>query len=330
MKLLTIGDVHAVIPELDDCSKLIDYIVGIAQNNKVDRVLFLGDLYHFHRVIHSEILYFWRTVFDRMKAANIDVASLIGNHDKSSEQESNPEIHALLAHKEQIQVIDKPWTDSGITYLPYYSDKQAFIDDAKANINKTSTLICHASFEGSKFNDGYFDPHGISPLFIRQENVIAGHVHLPFKFDKIQHIGAPRWRTLTDANSDRAIWLFEFDSNGHILNKTPFSTNDVCRQIKYVKDTELEPFNLNLFDPKHSWCVDIEGSSTYLEKRKKELQRPGLKIHCIKTDKVRSAVRESDGIKTAFKKFTYNFIPKYGTPNDKLFELAKERLELND
>lgn len=329
MKILTVGDVHAVIPELEDCQALIDYIVTVAQTEKVDRVLFLGDLYHNHRIIHSEILYFWRTVFDRFKAANIDVASMVGNHDKSAEG-ADPRIHALLAHKEQIHVIDTAWTDSGITYLPYYSDKQAFIDDAKAHADKTNTLICHASFEGSKFNDAYFDPHGVDPLFIKQETVIAGHVHLPFKFGKIQHTGAPRWRTLADANTDRAIWLFEFDSNGHIINKTSFSTNDVCKQIKHVKDTEQEPFDINLYDPKHSWRVDIEGNAAYLEKRKKELQRPGLKIHCIKTDKVRGPVRESDGIKVAFKKFTYNYIPKYGTPTDKLFELARERLELND
>ena len=325
MKILTVGDVHAVIPELQDCHALIDLIEKTAIEQKVDQVLFLGDLYHNHRVIASEILYFWHTVFERFKASKLNVASMVGNHDKSAEN-ADPKVHALVAHKQQIHVIEEPYTDTGILYLPYYSDKQAFIDDAKAASKGTNTLICHNSFEGSKFNDGYFDPEGVDPVFIKQEKVIAGHVHLPFEFGKITHIGAPRWRTLTDANTDRNIVLYEFDSNGNILNRTNFSTNEVCRQIKHVIDTEEAPFDLNLFDPKHDFRIDLKGSESYIEKRKKELQRPGLKIRTLKIGQTKVQVRESDGIKVAYHKFAARYTPKFGTPNDKLINLSNERL----
>lgn len=328
MKQLLIGDVHAVVSELEDCHALIDYIEKVAIENKVDQVLFLGDLYHTHRIISSEILYFWHQTFERFKTAKLHVSSCVGNHDKSAEN-ADPLIHALVAHKQQIHVIEKYWVDSGILYMPYYSDKQAFIDDAKSVKDKTKTLICHNSFEGSKFNDGYFDPEGVNPDFIRQDKVIAGHVHLPLLFGKIEHTGAPRWRTLADANVDRNIILYEFDSIGNVINRTPFSTNDICRQIKHVIDTEETPFDLNAFDPKHDWRIDLKGDEAYIEKRKKEIQRPGIKIRTIKVGNTKIQVRESDGIKVAYGKFIDKYVPKYGTPPDKLIRLSNERLGFN-
>src|ERR1700690_385358 len=321
MKQLVIGDVHVVPSELQDCSNLIDFIVGVAEEAKVDQVLFTGDIHHFHNIIRAEVLHFWDQVFDRLK----NVICLTGNHDLEAES-GDPQIHALIAHKHQIHVIDRPWSDSGILYMPYRSDKNLFIKECKEVAKITNTLIGHQSFDGAQFDNGFYDPSGIDLDFIHQKHIIMGHIHKPQKFSKVEYIGAPRWRSLSDANIDRSIVLYEFDSAGNITNRTNFSTNEVCRQIQYAVDTEDDPFNINLFNPKHDFRIDIKGSESYIEKRKKELQMPGLKIRTFKTDQTKIHVKESDGIKTAYHKFVANYKPKHGTPIDKLTDLSNERL----
>jgi DNA repair exonuclease SbcCD nuclease subunit len=325
MKILTIGDVHAVPAELEDCQALIGYIEAIVQAEKPDIVLFQGDIHHYHNIIRAEVLYFWDQVFDRLKNVIVEV----GNHDLEAES-GNPSVHALIAHKDKVHVIDKPWTDSGILYMPYRSDKELFIKECKTAAKETNTIFCHQSFDGAAFDNGFFDPSGIDLDFIRQKHIISGHIHMPQKFSKVEYVGAPRWRSISDANTDRNIVLYEFDSLGNIVNRTNFSTNDVCRQIKHIIDTEEAPFDVNTFNPKHDWRIDIKGDEAYIEKRKKEIQRPGIKIRSIKVGHTKIRVRESDGIKVAYHKFVDKYQPKYGTPAGKLINLSNERLGFNN
>jgi DNA repair exonuclease SbcCD nuclease subunit len=325
MKQLVIGDVHVVPSELPDCSNLIDFIVGVSEEAKVDQVLFSGDIHHFHNTIRAEVLHFWDEAFARLK----NVTCLTGNHDLGAES-GDPKVHALIAHKRQIHVIDQPWTDSGILYMPYRSDKELFIKECKEARPNTNTIIGHQSFNGAQFDNGFFDPSGIDLDFIQQRHLIMGHIHKPQKFSKVEYLGAPRWRSLSDANTDRNIVLYDFDDKGNILNRTNFSTNEVCRQIKFFNDTEEAPFDLNTFNPKHDYRIDVKGTESYIEKRKKELQMPGLKIRTFKTDQTKIHVRESDGIKTAYHKFVSNYKPKFGTPQDKLIDLSNERLGFNN
>jgi DNA repair exonuclease SbcCD nuclease subunit len=270
------------------------------------------------------VLYFWNEVFSRLKK---NVISLVGNHDLAAES-GDPKIHALVAHKGKITIVEEPITTTGILLMPYRSDKNLFIKECKKHAAGTNTIICHQSFDGAQFDNGWYDPSGIDLSYIHQNNIISGHIHKPQTFSKVQYVGAPRWRSVSDANMDRHIWLFELDNNGNILKRTPYSTGDVCRQIKHVIDTPESPFDLNLFNTKDDWRVDIKGPESYIEKRKKELQRPGLKIRTIKTEQTKIYVKESDGIKVAFGKYLDKYIPKYGTPKGILTELAIERVGL--
>ena len=207
MKILTIGDFHKVPQELQDCNALVDLIAQTAAEQKPDKIVLTGDLYHYHNIIRAESLYFWKKTFDRL--SDFKIVSLVGNHDKSSES-GPPDVHALLAHESEIIVIDIPVDIGGVLFMPYRHDKNQFIEEC--NKSKSNTLLCHQSFNGAKFDNGIYDPLGIDLDFIHQKYILAGHIHLPQKFDKVHYVGSPRWRSLSDANQDRNIWLFEFDS----------------------------------------------------------------------------------------------------------------------
>jgi DNA repair exonuclease SbcCD nuclease subunit len=318
-RVLFVGDVHAVPSELGDCQALIDYVLLTAKEQAAE-AFFLGDQYHSHQIIRSEVMNFWRASFKAFKTAHVAVSALVGNHDVSGEGNS---IHAMAAHEEQIDVIDRPVVHKNVLYLPYYSDKAAFVAACKAY--PTRMVVCHQTFMGAQFENGMYAPEGVEPADIPQAEVLSGHIHKPSTFDKVTYIGAPRWRSLSDANMERAIWLFTFDDNGNVVGKEPFDTGKVCRQIRYAEVTPENPFNL-VPDPNVDWRIDIRGPADFVQAQKEALQIPGAKVRTFKTDTKKIAVKESEGIPAALHSYLGKYTPRHGTSKETLATMLRERL----
>lgn len=318
-RTLFVGDVHAVPAELGDCQALVDYVLVTAKEQEAE-VCFLGDQYHSHQIIRSEVMNFWRSTFKAFKAAGVPVSALVGNHDVSGEGNS---IHAMAAHEEQITVIDKPFVRDGVLFLPYYPDKSAFVAACRAN--PTRMVICHETFMGAQFENGMYAPDGVEPDEIPQQEVLSGHIHKPSTFGKVTYVGAPRWRSLSDANTERAIWLYVFDDDGNVVEKAPFDTGKVCRKIRYVEVTPETPFDV-IPDPDVDWRIDIRGSADFVQAQKESLQIPGAKIRTFKTDTKKVVVRESEGIPAALRSFLGKYTSRYGTSADTLATMVRERL----
>lgn len=321
-KILFVGDVHATPEDLDDCRRLMDFVRSVARSEAVDEVCLLGDSYHTHNIIRAEVMAFWRQAFRQMP---VSTRVLVGNHDYAGE---GSQIHAMMAHEEQVQVVAFPDVEHGILFLPYYSDRTAFVDACRSGYALGGkTLVCHQTFAGSKYENGMYAPDGVDPELVPQSLIISGHIHAPQSFGKVIYLGAPRWRTLSDANTDRAIWLYEFDDAGHVLSTKSFDTGTTCRQIRYVLDTPDEPF-AGVLDPRHDWRVDVRGPADYVEARKVFFSGSGARVRTFKTTLAAPRVRESEGIGPAFHSYRTRFVPKFGTPEVRLAELAQERLGL--
>lgn len=317
-RILFVGDVHATPEELEDCGRLMDLVGRVAGREHAQEIVLLGDSYHTFNVVRVEVMAFWREVF-AMKSHHMK--ALVGNHDFAGEGLA---IHSMMAHQEQIQVIFKPHLDEkrGILYLPYYSSHEAFLDACTIGGN---TLVCHQTFSGSRYENGMYAPDGIDPELVPQKTIISGHIHAPQSFGKVTYIGAPRWRTLSDANTERAIWLYTFDDDGNVVDRKAFDTGDTCRQIRYVVDTPEEPFSGEI-DRRHDWRVDVRGPADYVEARKVALQAAGARVRTFKTERSAPKLRESEGIGAAFRTYLSGYVPKYGTAADMLGAMARERL----
>jgi hypothetical protein len=317
-RILFVGDVHATPEELPDCEALFRLVRDVALKEHVDEICLLGDSYHTHGVIRAEVLAFWRRTFK----APFKMRALVGNHDYSGE---GSDIHAMIAHEDQITVVDGPVRHRELLFMPYYSDREEFVRAANAEGGRT--LICHQTFSGSKYENGFFAEDGVNPDLLSQETIISGHIHTPQSFGKVTYIGAPRWRTLSDANVERAIWLYEFNEDGRILKQKPFDTSKVCRPIRYVLDTPDEPFAGTL-DPGCDWRVDVKGPADYVEARKVELSAAGARVRTFKVNTTTPKVRESEGISQAFRRFMGSYTAKHGTPAEQLSSMARERLDV--
>jgi DNA repair exonuclease SbcCD nuclease subunit len=323
VKLLLVGDPHATPEELDDCNALMDFVETTALREHVDEVCLMGDQHHTHAIIRAEVMAFYRTRFkDWAAAKSWNTVALVGNHDYAGEGQL---VHSMMIYDDIIHVVETPMLVDGRLYMPYYADREQFVLDAQNCGGKT--LICHQTFAGSMYENGFYAQDGVNPDVFPQEAIISGHIHTPQWFGKVCYIGAPRWRSRDDANIDRNIWLYEFAADGAVVGRQGFSTNPVCRQIRSVLDTPDMPFD-GVLDPSVDWRIDIQGPADFVERRKARFQIPGVKVRTFKTDKVVVRVKESEGIGNAFRTYLSNYTPKAGTPRDLLSKMAQERLHV--
>lgn len=325
-KVLFVGDVHATPEELGDCDKLFEMIECVAIAEGADEVCLMGDAYHTHQVIRAEVMNFYRSWFKRWKDKPFRVVTLIGNHDYAGE---GNRIHAMQIHEEQVVVVDKPWMDQGRMYMPYYSDREKFVADANDIYRDApSVLICHQTFHGALYENGFLAEDGVDPDKLPQLYVISGHIHAPQSFGKVTYIGAPRWRILTDANTERAIWLYTFSDHGKIESTKPFDTGAVCRKIYHHIETPNGELLPKYLDPKDDWRIDIYGPQTFIDQREGVLRAGGVKVRTFCTDRPTSKVSEAEGVGTAFRKFLDGFTVRHGTPKDELLNMAQARLHV--
>jgi DNA repair exonuclease SbcCD nuclease subunit len=333
-RVLIVGDMHVVPEELEDCSKLASYIVRVADANDLHEIWFSGDQHHTHNVLRLEVLRWWKVVFKKLRAHGLNVVCLVGNHDQAS---PGSDLHAMMAYEDTpgVLIVDKPTVRLGVLLLPYYHEQEKFLDAVK---NATAmnmrhdgwvppTLFCHQTFDGSTYENGFLASDGFDPNLVTQELVISGHIHTGQEFGKVWYVGAPRWRSLSDANVPRNLWLVEF-KDGHFVQRIPFDTGDVCRQIRHLEDTPAKPVQLPL-DERHQWRIDVRGPVDWCQARKKELSAAGARVRTF-PDQVSTEgrVRESEGIDKAFHGFLGAYQAKFGTPRETLAVMAKERLNV--
>lgn len=321
MKILVVGDLHVVPEELADCDSLLGHVLSVAAQEDVKEVWFTGDQHHTHAVLRLEVLHWWKNAFTALHKAGLKAVALVGNHDQMS---PGSHINAMMAYDQKlVTVIDRPTVRHGVLMVPYVHTQEEFTQAVKTEATKI--VFCHQTFNGATYENGFLASDGFDLNLVPQDTIISGHIHASQEFGKVWYVGSPRWRSLSDANQDRAIWLLNIEE-GHMTSRTPYDTSGVCRMIKHVLDTEDSPVALPL-DLRHQWRVDIKGSEGWCQKRKVELSAAGARVRVFRDAvSTEGKVRESEGVDAAFKSFLSAFQPKYGTPTATLEALAKERL----
>lgn len=322
---------HVVPEELKDCSSLLDYILKVCDAEEIRDVLFLGDQHHTHSVVRLEVLHWWRNAFIALKTHGIKAICLVGNHDQASPGSS---IHAMEAYMgmPNVQVVHSPTVINAVALIPYIHTEKEFLEQVKrfestdARVpGSPPTLICHQTFNGSQYEGGFLASDGFDPNLLSQELVISGHIHTGQEFGRVWYPGSPRWRTLSDADTDRAIWKLEF-SAGQLVDRVPYSTAGVCRMIRRLVDTPKDPVQVELVEG-IDWRVDIKGPPAWCEQRL-ELFKGKAKVRCFPEAVALPTVRESEGVPAAFRKFMAAYTPKGGTPLSELADLVKERVHV--
>lgn len=324
-RILWVGDPHVEPHDIQDAINLANLVYKTCENNPGVTVVIAGDLYHTHGIIHADVLWFWHHFFENLRKMGVESIVIKGNHDMPGTEGSLAT--SLLAHTYQTTaVLYEPLSWNGILFCPYTHDPEQLVGWSNEH-PECKTLMCHATFDGSMFDNGFYAPEheAVRPGAILQQEIISGHIHRPQQFDKVWYPGAPRWKTKSDANEERATWLLDFADDGVLQDRKPVSTGDACRRIYHRVDTPDDEASLK-HDPRHDYRVDSIGPAAWLETRK-PLFAGWARWHGVKTD-TRAAVqvRESEGVQVAFSKWLAAYEPKYGTSREVLEGLVKERV----
>jgi DNA repair exonuclease SbcCD nuclease subunit len=329
-RYLFVGDPHVTPDDLND-AKALAFLINATLDanvleNHIDGLILAGDLYHTHAIIHAEVQFFWWAFFESLRKRILDVIVLKGNHDAPGVEGSLAT--ALIAHVEQATVVAwRPTVKNNILFCPYTSATQ--LVKWSEQYPECETLVCHQTFDGSVYENGFFAGDGVDPNLIKQKGIVSGHIHTPQEFGKVWYPGAPRWRTMSDANVDRAIWILDFDDNGTLIKRIPIDTGTHCRRIMTAVDSPATPFDVNARPAaKDVLHVEVRGPQAWLDERR-PLFEGWARVRGVRTDgRANVRVRESEGVGVAFDKYTDAFNPRHGTERAELKRMAKERLNV--
>ena len=313
MRILTIGDPHVMISNLEDSGKLLNFIYKAAKKYDVELIEFTGDLFHNHAVLRQEIINFWRTKLDLLSGLNIPIILVAGNHDQVGDKSHEGDFSALdtLDNIKNIMIVNNYliYEQKGIKlgYLAYTRNHDKFIKNAQEMHERgVNRLLAHQTFTGVKYDNGFYAPDGIDPSLIRQDFLVSGHIHSHSQVGKCFYVGAPKADNMSDANLDKFIWLSDYD--GKKLEYTPISTEGIVTTYKkyVIKEGEEIP----TLNPEHKNYLELVGKNTWITKIKKELKKTeNIQIKAVPTDtKTTTPVKNLETID----KFLMTFKPQHG------------------
>lgn len=225
-------------------------------NNNIKTVLQLGDIFDNRKNAHLQGLseckkYF----FDKFDEYNIELITLVGNHD--SFYRDSIEVNSqklLLKEYKNVRIIDSPQNielyDVPLTIIPWICNDN--YDQCMSVMQESKSDICLGHLELRDFSmyKGIICEEGMSPeIFNKFEFVFTGHYHHRSHRDNIYYVGTPSELTWHDYSDPKGFHIFdletrevEFIQNPYAMfNKLYYDDNlqeDVIKQA--IEDGEFE------------------------------------------------------------------------------------------
>lgn len=261
--ILVVGDVHlgkslsigkpGVGAELNsrilDCMDLLNWVLSVAKNEEVKRIIFTGDIFHEPKPDYRQVVLFIGFL-KRCESENISVDIVAGNHDiKRSGQTYTSVLDVITTAKLPTVNIYKDITsvefsnDLRITYLPFRDRTGLECKTSKEAIEKLekqlsehiyidevpALLIGHVSVEGAIFvgdeSDNMFNELMCpASIFAGFDMSIFGHVHKPQIISTkpyVAHIGSLDISDFGETEQTKVLYLIDAQ------NLSDFETIDV-------------------------------------------------------------------------------------------------------
>lgn len=303
---MTIGD-------LAEGGRLIEGVAGFAEELRADHIVLLGDLFDTMSHVRLEVMAFWRDAIRRARRSSAgSTIVLVGNHDRSNDGLE----HALWPYGqgEEATIIDAPQILQGVLFLPHMADPAEFVRLCRAH--PTRTVVCHQTFDGAQYENGFYaGADAVDPAAIPQDQVISGHIHKPGRYGKVWYVGAPRWRTASDANEERAVWCVDHAPDGSIVAAVPRDTARWCRRIVQLEATPESWPDVPAPGPLVDVRVAVRGPGAFVQDALARLAAQGVtRVSSVRTDALVPSVRESEGVGRAWGRFVEAYAGEHGTP----------------
>lgn len=231
MKILAFGDIHFhhthrfshitsegfTIRELEHLS-CADDILKICEEEKIDDIVFLGDLYS---TVGDNLSTQTQTAVCEFiyKISQVKhLSMLVGNHDLSGTT-NYKDVHKLIPFRyfENVNVYSKPFEMDNFIYMPYCTSDEyaiAFLESIKDKQNKV--VFSHLELKGINLGNGIETTHGVPLDLLSQfKMVIQGHYHSSSNYGKnIQVAGSTQRLSFKDPGKARNnIIIYDTETN---------------------------------------------------------------------------------------------------------------------
>lgn len=218
--------------------------------NKIDKIIHLGDYYEHRKYVNFKALEHNRRIFlDKLREHNITMDIIPGNHDvfykNTNELCSLKELmgHYMDAVKIYMENTVVEYDGLKVALVPWinvenYADTMDFIKTCSADI-----VGGHFEFSGFEMYKGIPNPHGMDTKeFSRFEMVLSGHFHTKSSRDNIHYLGSQMEFTWGDCDDPKYFHILDTDTreitpvrNPHTLHtkvvyndeKTDYNSMDV-------------------------------------------------------------------------------------------------------
>jgi DNA repair exonuclease SbcCD nuclease subunit len=215
MKTLVIGDSHLKLSILEDARFYIAQLLRLIQEGNYAQVILLGDQFDTFAVVRSEVLSLW-TKFFREASQFATVIALVGNHDMAGADGGANPMEPFNLY-ENVWIVSAPNSVSlrGVYFIPFIRDNKKFEEEC-LRIPAGAVLVCHQSFDGARFENGFYDPHGADPKCVAHlAAVISGHVHLEQAWANIWYPGTPFQQSFGESDSEKRVFTLDLTPSGY-------------------------------------------------------------------------------------------------------------------
>jgi DNA repair exonuclease SbcCD nuclease subunit len=323
MKILYVGDIHLRPDSIKQCLRLFDFINLKIDELNPDYVVFLGDQFDNHGILYLNLMDIF---FSFIKSIKIPSIVLVGNHDRSNDYSQKYHGMEFLSNLEKCTVVHSHIVKENVLFCSYKYDPMKLVEIA--NSIKSDTLVCHQTFDGAMYDNGFYAKDGIDQNLFPQKQIISGHIHRQSVVGKVLYTGSSRWINMNDVNASKFLFFVNHENN--TIKEIPIL--NVPRIISVdIKDEESLNSALKEDFGKDNVCFNVYGNQAFVSKVNDELlnmaSKPKIRLFPTQVKQVR--VKESSGIKEAFNLYINDFKPKFGSNITDLHKLAEIRINWN-
>lgn len=245
-------------------------------NNNIKTVIQLGDIFDNRKSTHLQgLAECKRYFFDEFEKYDIDLITIVGNHDsffKDTISVNSPKL--LLGEYKKTKVIEFPMTNSfngdvDLSFFPWICKEN--YEDTIEEIKSTKSDICfgHLELQNFAMHKGIVSDEGMDPsIFEKFEFVFTGHYHHRSTRGNIYYLGTPYELTWHDDNDPKGFHIFDLHSRELEFVQNPFK---MFNKLYYDDLLEEEHIKKSLEDNK----LD-QYSGTYIKVLVKNKENPYL------------------------------------------------------
>lgn len=273
MKICILGDTH--FGARNDSVQFHDLfakfysetLIPTLQERGVSTIIQLGDLFERRKYINFNSLHLCKKYFfDPLQERNIQLHTLIGNHDIFWRESLSINSQSLiLGEYDNIHIYDHPkqiglW-GIPMDIIPWICEENR--DEVLSFINSSKSRICLGHFEISGFsmyrdmdsNDGL-----TRETFENYHHVFSGHYHHKSFKHNISYVGTPYEMTWEDYGDSKGFHILDLDNFELEFYENP---HKMFYKVQYSDDLDETSIDYSQFKDKYVRVVVLTKSNHY-------------------------------------------------------------------